>query len=87
MRLVGWGSVTGEASYMLANIFGTYDRERRRGAANSSRHSNPQLDALTERAVATLDDAQRETLLQAFRTRCPVYTTLSRAVAVEIALE
>jgi peptide/nickel transport system substrate-binding protein len=64
MRLTGWGSVTGEASYMLANIFGTYDRERRRGAANSSRYSNPQLDALTERAVATLDDTQREALLR-----------------------
>jgi peptide/nickel transport system substrate-binding protein len=64
MRLVGWGSVTGEASYMLVNIFGTYDRERRRGAANNSRHSNPALDALTERATATLDDAARERLLQ-----------------------
>ena len=64
MRLAGWGSVTGEASYMLANIFGTYDRERRRGSANSSRYSNPPLDALTERAVATLDDAQRETMLR-----------------------
>jgi peptide/nickel transport system substrate-binding protein len=64
MRLVGWGSVTGEASYMLVNIFGTYDRERRIGASNSSRYSNPQLDALTARATATLDDAARERLLQ-----------------------
>jgi peptide/nickel transport system substrate-binding protein len=64
MRLVGWGSVTGEASYMLVNIFGTFDRERRRGASNSSRHSNPALDALVERATATLDDAAREKLLQ-----------------------
>jgi peptide/nickel transport system substrate-binding protein len=64
MRLVGWGSVTGEASYMLVNIFGTYDRERRRGGSNSSRHSNPALDTLTERATAVLDDAAREKLLQ-----------------------
>jgi peptide/nickel transport system substrate-binding protein len=63
-RLVGWGSVTGEASYMLVNIFGTFDREKRRGAANSSRYSNPTLDALTERAAATLDDAEREKLLR-----------------------
>jgi peptide/nickel transport system substrate-binding protein len=63
-RLVGWGSVTGEASYMLVNIFGTFDREKRRGAANSSRYSNPALDALTERAAATLDDAEREKLLR-----------------------
>jgi peptide/nickel transport system substrate-binding protein len=64
MRLGGWGSVTGEASYMLVNIFGTYDRERRRGASNNSRFSNPALDALTDRAAATLDDEQRELLLR-----------------------
>ncbi len=64
MRMGGWGSVTGEASYMLVNIFGTYDREARRGAANSSRYSNPALDALTARAAATLDDTQREAMLR-----------------------
>jgi peptide/nickel transport system substrate-binding protein len=63
-RLVGWGSVTGEASYMLVNIFGTFDREKRTGASNNSRYSNPELDALTARATATLDDAEREKLLQ-----------------------
>jgi uncharacterized OsmC-like protein len=30
------------------------------------------------------DAPQRETLLQAFKTRCPVYTTLSRAAPIEI---
>jgi peptide/nickel transport system substrate-binding protein len=63
-RLAGWGSVTGEASYMLVNIFGTYNRERRTGASNNSRYSNPELDALTARAAGTLDDAEREKLLQ-----------------------
>jgi peptide/nickel transport system substrate-binding protein len=63
-RLAGWGSVTGEASYMLVNIFGTFDRDRRIGASNQSRYSNPALDALTTRATATLDDAARERLLQ-----------------------
>jgi peptide/nickel transport system substrate-binding protein len=60
MRLVGWGSVTGEASYMLVNIFGTYDRERRWGSANNSRISDRELDALTERASTILDDEKRE---------------------------
>jgi peptide/nickel transport system substrate-binding protein len=64
MRMGGWGSVTGEASYMLVNIFGTYDRERRRGASNSSRWSSAALDTLTERAAATLDDPQREAMLR-----------------------
>jgi len=61
-RMGGWGRVTGEASYMLVNIF--FDREKRRGVANSSRYSNPALDALTEQAAATLDDAEREKLLR-----------------------
>jgi uncharacterized OsmC-like protein len=32
------------------------------------------------------DATQREMLLQAFKTRCPVYATLSRAAPVEITL-
>jgi peptide/nickel transport system substrate-binding protein len=64
MRLAGWGSSTGEASYTLINIVGTFNREKRTGSTNHGRYSNPELDALTERAVATLDDAQRETLLR-----------------------
>lgn len=63
-RLVGWGSVTGEPSYLLVNILGTYDPARRTGASNNGRYSNPALDALTARAVAVLDDEQREALLR-----------------------
>jgi peptide/nickel transport system substrate-binding protein len=64
IRLVGWGSSTGEASYALVNIMGTYERAKRTGASNSGRYSNPALDALTERATATIDDEQREALLK-----------------------
>jgi peptide/nickel transport system substrate-binding protein len=64
MRLVGWGSATGEASYALVNILGTYSQETRFGANNSGRYSNPDLDALTVRATATLDDKERERILQ-----------------------
>ena len=64
MRLTGWGSITGEASYALVNIMGTYSTETRMGANNSGRYSNPELDALTAKALGTLDDAEREKLLQ-----------------------
>ncbi len=64
IRLSGWGSVTGEASYALVNILGTFDREKRTGASNSGRYTNPALDALTERAAATIDDPTRERLLR-----------------------
>ncbi|TCZ58614.1 ABC transporter substrate-binding protein [Roseicella aquatilis] len=64
IRLAGWSSVTGEASYALVNILGTFDREKRTGASNAGRYSNPQLDALTARAAATIDDRAREALLR-----------------------
>ncbi|MGY4802484.1 ABC transporter substrate-binding protein [Teichococcus aerofrigidensis] len=63
-RLGGWGSSTGEASYLLRNVVGTYDREKGWGSPNFSRYSNPELDALTERAITTMDDAARERLLR-----------------------
>jgi peptide/nickel transport system substrate-binding protein len=63
-RLVGWGSVTGEPSYLLVNILGTFDPARRTGASNSGRYSNPALDELTARAVAVLDDERREQMLR-----------------------
>jgi peptide/nickel transport system substrate-binding protein len=64
MRLTSWGSVTAEASYMLVNIMMTFDRERRTGASNSGRFSSAELDAMTNRAVAIMDDAEREKALQ-----------------------
>lgn len=63
-RLGGWGSLTGEASYFLRNIVGTYNREKGWGGPNFSRYSNPRLDALTEQALATIDDTAREALLR-----------------------
>jgi len=64
VRLAGWGSVTGEASYTLVNVLGTYDLQKRTGSSNSSRYSNPALDALTTEAVATLDDEKRDGMLR-----------------------
>ncbi|GGG36488.1 ABC transporter substrate-binding protein [Caldovatus sediminis] len=64
MHLIGWGSVTGEASSFLVNILGTWDPRARTGSANRSRYSNPALDALTARAVATFDDERREAMLR-----------------------
>ncbi|WP_338665600.1 ABC transporter substrate-binding protein [Pararoseomonas sp. SCSIO 73927] len=63
-RLGGWGSSTGEASYILRNVLGTYDRSKGWGGPNFNRYSNPGLDALTARATATIDDGAREALLR-----------------------
>jgi peptide/nickel transport system substrate-binding protein len=63
-RLGGWGSSTGEASYLLRNVLGTYDREKGWGSPNFSRYSNADLDALTARAIAIMDDGAREAALR-----------------------
>lgn len=64
MQMAAWGSSTGEAINYLVSIVGTHDRARLTGAANMWRYSDPKLDAMTARAAATLDDAEREALLQ-----------------------
>lgn len=63
-RLGGWGSSTGEASYLLRNVLGTYDRQKGWGSPNFSRYSNPELDALTGHAIAIMDDDAREAALR-----------------------
>jgi len=55
-----WGSTTGEGLSFLNNVLGTFDRERRTGAANSRRFSAPELDAILARAGTIMDDTQRE---------------------------
>ncbi|MFC7734907.1 ABC transporter substrate-binding protein [Roseomonas sp. GCM10028921] len=64
IRLLGWASTTGEAAYTLVNILSTFDPQNRLGANNNGRYSNPQLDELVARATSTLDDRDREKLLQ-----------------------
>ncbi len=63
MGLWSWGSNSGEGGYMLVNVLNTISRERSTGNYNRAGYSNPALDSLTERAMATLDDAARERLL------------------------
>ncbi len=64
VRMASWGSTPGEASYTLVNVIGTFDRDKRWGSVNSGRYSNPALDALTTRALATIDDEKREAILR-----------------------
>jgi len=62
--LLGWSTGTGEASSSLKALLMTYNRDRGFGTANRGRYSNGKVDALTEDALATVDDAKREALLQ-----------------------
>jgi peptide/nickel transport system substrate-binding protein len=62
--LVGWGSGTGEVSSPLRSLLATYDAAKGMGPSNRGRYSNKQVDALLGQALATVDDAKREKLLQ-----------------------
>jgi peptide/nickel transport system substrate-binding protein len=62
--LLGWSTGTGESSSSLKALLMTYNRDKGFGTANRGRYSNGKVDALTEDALATVDDAKREALLQ-----------------------
>ncbi len=62
--LLGWSTGTGESSSSLKALLMTYNRDKGYGTANRGRYSNGKVDALTEDALATVDDAKREAMLQ-----------------------
>ena len=64
VMLVGWGSDTAEASSPLKALLATFNNDKGMGQANRGRYSNPKMDALLDQALATVDDARREKLLQ-----------------------
>ena len=61
--LVGWGAGSGEASSPLRSLIHTFDKEKGYGASNRGRYSNPEVDAIIEEALVTVDDAKRQDLL------------------------
>jgi peptide/nickel transport system substrate-binding protein len=62
--LLGWSTGTGESSSSLKALLMTYNRDKGYGTANRGRYSNGKVDALTEDALAIVDDAKREAMLQ-----------------------
>ncbi len=64
MILAGAAAETGEASSVLRPLLATFDPAKGAGTGNRGRYSNAEFDATLERALATVDDAARERLLQ-----------------------
>jgi len=64
LALLGWGVSTGEASYPLRSLLATWNKEKGFGPWNFGRYSNPKMDQLLEQALAAVDNARRESLLQ-----------------------
>lgn len=61
--LGGWSAATGEASSPLKSLVATRIKEKGFGPTNYTSYSNPNLDELLTKALATVDDKQREQLL------------------------
>jgi peptide/nickel transport system substrate-binding protein len=64
LMLVGWGADTAEASSPLKALLATFNTEKGMGTANRGRYSNPKMDELLTQALAIVDDAKRERVLQ-----------------------
>jgi peptide/nickel transport system substrate-binding protein len=60
VALLGWGSLG--ADLALRSLAATHDPEKGRGAWNWARYSNPVLDKMIDRSLATVDAKKREAL-------------------------
>jgi peptide/nickel transport system substrate-binding protein len=62
--MMAWGVQTAEASSPVRMILACPDKAKGWGAVNWGNYCNPDLDALLTRVVSTMDDDQRNGLLQ-----------------------
>lgn len=68
MYLAGWGASSGDMSSPLKSLVATYDADTGMGPTNAGRYSNPEMDALLIEAMSTIDDAERDRMLQEAET-------------------
>lgn len=64
LYMSSWGTLTGEANYMLSSLMHTNDKDKSLGAFNVRGYSNPQMDKLIEDAGAEMDEGKRRALLE-----------------------
>lgn len=62
--LVGWGTRSGEASDPMRALIHSRDPDAGFGANNRGRYSNPEVDALIEEALVTVDREKRRDLFE-----------------------
>lgn len=69
LHMAGWGSLTGEGIYFLQAQVHTPNKELGLGAINTNGVGEPDIDQLIQRARRTLDDKQRDALIQDAMTK------------------
>ena len=63
LQMSGWGSLSGETSYILTSLVHSNDAQRRMGGSNRTLYANPALDSLIQRGSAEMDEEKRRSLL------------------------
>jgi peptide/nickel transport system substrate-binding protein len=63
LSMSGWGSLSGETSYILNSLAHSYSDGGKRGGSNNMRYANPAVDAKIQAATTTMDEARRAQLL------------------------
>ena len=61
--LLGWGVNSGEGTNPLRAQIATWNPQRGLGTANRGRYSNPEVDALLDTAMSTMDQAARDKIV------------------------
>jgi peptide/nickel transport system substrate-binding protein len=64
LMMNGWGSLTGEASYILSSMVHTKTKDKGFGVFNHFSYSNGAIDKLVEEALGTIDAGKRKALLE-----------------------
>ncbi|MBU8544614.1 MULTISPECIES: ABC transporter substrate-binding protein [Roseomonadaceae] len=64
LAMNGWGTLTGDATYMLASLLHTRGVDPRFGTFNRMRYSNPAIDAVTRESLAAMEEGQRRAILE-----------------------
>ena len=64
VSMSGWVPDSGEASSPLRAFIATRNKDKGFGTVNAGNYSNPKIDQLLERALVTINDGERDKLLQ-----------------------
>ena len=64
LYMASWGTLTGEANYMLSSLMHSNEPAKSLGAFNVRGYANPEMDKLIEDAAAAMDADERRTLLE-----------------------
>ena len=64
LMMNGWGSLTGEASYILSSMVHTKKEDGAFGVFNHFSYSNEEIDKIVQTALGTIDADERKALLE-----------------------